>query len=238
MSSLLDFDGDYGRQYNERIRTLIPAYEANLEIAAAALAALTPSARTALVVGPGSGMELPGILQALPDAQLTLVEPSEQMRAFCSAVIEKLAAGGRVQWGPEDLSSWDDGPERLFDAVISHNVLHVLAPQHQRQLLRQLAARLAPGGALLVSSYSEGPALDFELGLNIARARFRACGMDEATLEAVMASRNTKVFALDPQQLAQELVAAGLEPPIPLLQALFNGLWLSRRPACPDAAQP
>ena len=39
----LDFDGDYGRHYDQRIRRIIPAYDAHLELAAAALGALVPT---------------------------------------------------------------------------------------------------------------------------------------------------------------------------------------------------
>jgi len=55
--------------------------------------------------------------------------------------------------------------------------------------------------------------------------------MDEASIEAVMASRNSAVFSMETERLEQQLYQAGLEPPIQLLQALFNPFWLSRRPA-------
>ena len=240
--SLLDFEGNYGRQYNDRIRSLIPGYDAILEIGAATLAARCPQAQTALVVGPGSGQELSGLLWALPRAQLTLVEPSEQMRLLCSAEIERLAAGDRVHWGPEQLQDEPPPAPGRFDAVICHHVLHVLPPAQQRQLLDQLAAQLAPGGVLLVSSYSEPAAPDIEPWRAIATARFRGLGLDEPSVNEVLASRNTKVFPLDPQRLERRLLAAGLEPPTQLLQALCNRLWVSRRPlageagAAPDGA--
>ncbi|MEY3930172.1 MAG: hypothetical protein RLZZ516_1882 [Cyanobacteriota bacterium] len=62
------------------------------------------------------------------------------------------------------------------------------------------------------------------------RLRFRALGMDEPTVQAVMASRNSKVFSLDHALLERTLHEAGLEPPTQLLQALFTHLWVSRRP--------
>ena len=69
----LDFDGDYGRQYRQRIRLSIPAYDAVLELGAAALAAKTPTARQVLVVGPGAAEELPGLRQAMPMARFALL---------------------------------------------------------------------------------------------------------------------------------------------------------------------
>jgi SAM-dependent methyltransferase len=234
--TLLDFEGDYGRDYNARIRSLIPGYDAIQEIAAAALRGLKPDARSVLVVGPGSGMELPGLFDAMPKARFTLVEPSEQMRGFCSALIEQLGGAERVQWGPPSLETADamvegSALDQSFDAVVSHNVLHVLAPAQQQELLQQMAARLAPGGCLLLSSYSESPGCNLKLWMAIARARFAALGLDAQTVNEVMASRNTKVFSMDPVRLEQTLLEAGLEAPVVLVQALFNRLWLIQRGA-------
>ena len=226
--ALLDFDGDYGRTYNARIRRLIPAYDAIFELGAATAAALHPEAQRVLVVGAGTGTELPALLEALPQARFTLVEPSEQMRGFCNELLASIGASDRVAWGADYLDACADG---TFEVVISHNVLHVLAPAEQEQLLRQMAARVAPGGCLLLSSYSESGPPGLELGLAIGRSRFAALGIDQATIEAVMESRNSKVFSMDGERLEQQLIQAGLEPPIQLLQALFNHLWLSRRSA-------
>lgn len=227
--TLLDFEGDYGRTYDTRIGTLIPAYQASFEIAAATAAALQPLAQQALVVGAGTGTELPALLAAMPQARFTLVEPSAQMRGFCQALINRVGAADRVVWGPDDLAAIPREPNGGFDAVISHNVLHVLAPDAQEQLLRQMADQVAPGGCLLLSSYSETEPPGLELGIAIGVARFRALGMDPNTIEALMASRNTKVFSMDAERLERQLTHAGLEPPIQLLQALFHRLWLSRR---------
>lgn len=231
---LLDFEGDYGRRYNSTIRHLIPAYDAILEIGAAALAAHAARANAALVVGPGSGMELPGLLAALPNAAFTLVEPSAQMRGMCETLIADLGATGRIHWGTAQLEDTTPLAQGPFDAVISHNVLHVLPPPQQQQLLDRMAAQLAPGGLLVLSSYSEPDQQTMEPWMAIARARFLAAGMDEATIDDVMTSRGNTVFSLDQGLLENRLTAAGLEPPSLLLQALCNRLWYSRRPAGQD----
>ena len=225
--ALLDFDGDYGRSYDQSIRRLIPAYDTHFELTAAALRALVPTASSALVVGPGAGAELPSLLSALPEADLQLVEPSEQMRGFCDAVIARAQAGDRIAWAPNDLK---EVPGR-FDAVICHNVLHLLPPAEQEDFLHQLCARVGPGGVLVISSFSEEKDADLQLWQAIAHARFQAQGMDSEMIERVLASRNTGVYSLDPDRLATQLRLAEMEPATPLLQALFNRLWFSRRPA-------
>jgi len=227
--ALLDFDGDYGRTYNAQIRHLIPAYDAIFELAAAAAATEQPHARRALVVGAGTGTELPSLLHAMPMAQFTLVEPSEQMRGFCSDLIARVGATDRVLWGPNNLDDLDDPSGEGFNLVVSHNVLHVLAPANQDQLLCQMAKRVAPGGCLLLSSYCETEPPGVELAMHIGLARFALLGMDQSTIDAVAASRNNKVFSMDADRLEQQLTLAGLEPPIQLVQALFNRLWLIRR---------
>jgi hypothetical protein len=226
----LDFEGDYGRTYARTIRHSIPAYDALLEIAAATLAAHAASATTAQVVGPGLGEELPGMLSALPEARFTLLEPSEQMARGCAAVIAREDAGDRCRLlgqRLEDAGSLDGEP---FDVVVCHHVLHLMRPEQQRQALGQLTARVAPGGLLLLSSYSEpAEAEACARMLAIGESRLRQLGMAEDTLRQFMAGRNTLVFSLDQALLAEELAAGGLEPPQPLLQALGSRMWLSRR---------
>jgi cyclopropane fatty-acyl-phospholipid synthase-like methyltransferase len=224
--AFLDFDGDYGRQYNQSIRQLIPAYDVHFELAGAALRALVPTAQSALVVGPGAGAELPSLLSAMPGASLQLVEPSEQMRGFCDAVVAQADVGDRIAWAPSDLK---DVAGR-FDAVICHNVLHLLPPAKQDEFLQQLCARVDRGGVLLLSSFSEERDADLALWQAIARARFQAQGMEDEVIERVMASRNAGVYSLDSARLTAQLQLAGMEPATQLLQALFNRLWYSRRP--------
>jgi len=231
MSSLeLDFDGSYGRDYDATIRTLIPAYEAIAEIAAASLKALLPQARAVLVVGVGSGSELPAMLAALPEAEFTLIEPSAQMRGFCERVIASAGAGKRVQWGPERLSPQQDWGQEAFDAVVSHNVLHLMPPSAQQELLQLMLACLGPGGLLVLSSYSEpSDSRQQERLQAIGTARFAAAGLAPERIEAVLASRNAGVYSLDQALLEQELARVGMEPATLLVQALLNRLWLSRQ---------
>lgn len=227
----LDFDGDYGRTYRRSIRGSVPAYEALIEIAAAALQQAVPQARSVLVVGPGLGEELVAALAALPEARFTLLEPSRQMREVCAAQIAEVGASQRCTLLESALEPGSTLAGAPFDAVVSHNVLHLLPPEGQRELLLTLAGLVAPGGALLLSSYSEVPAgAAFDTLLAIACTRLRQLGLSEELIAQVMASRNSRVFSLDPPRLEAALAEAGLEPPLLLLQALFSRLWLSRRP--------
>ncbi len=227
----LDFEGDYGRRYARTIRHSIPGYDALLEIAAASLATDAAAASSALVVGPGLGEELPGLLSALPEARVTLLEPSEQMARGCAAVIAREGATDRCRLLGQRLEEAGSLEGEPFAVVVCHHVLHLMPPAQQRQALEQLCARVAPGGLLLLSSYSEpsDPEACARL-LAIGQNRLRQLGMAEDTLRQFMAGRNTLVFSLDGALLAEALAAAGLAPPESLLQALGSRLWISRRP--------
>ena len=226
----LDFDGDYGRTYATTIRRSVPAYDTLLEISAAALQPWAPTARQVLVVGPGPGEELVGLLEVLPEAHLTVLEPSEQMAQACRAVIERHGAGDRCSLLQQQLNGDTSLAEQGFDVVVSHNVAHLMPPEPQQRFVQDLADRVAPGGALLLSSYSE-PAdqADLDTMLSVAASRLRRLGLDGDALEAFLATRNTLVFSLDGERLVSTLVAAGLQPPQLLLMALGSRLWLSRR---------
>ena len=227
----LDFDGDYGRSYRQSIRDAVPGYDSLIEIAAAALLQVVPGAGSILVVGPGWGEELLPVLQALPQARLTLLEPSLQMAEGCRALLDQADQSHRCELHVQALEP-DRPPDAApFDAVLCHNVLHLLPAERQRALLRALASCVAPGGALVLSALSE-PADDstLEALLPVAISRLRLRGVDEGVIAKLLASRNTLVFSLDQQTLEHELCAAGLTPPLLLQQVLLSRLWLSCRP--------
>ena len=227
----LDFDGDYGRQYAATIRQSVPGYDTLLELGAAALAAACPDASSALVVGPGPGEELEGLLQAMPLAELTVVEPSEQMLAGCRQRVEAQAASHRCTWVPQPLEHCPALAGQQFAAVICHHVLHLLPPAEQDQLLGQLCAAVAPGGQLLLSSYSEDASPEvLQRVLAVARSRWLQQGVPADRVELILASRNSRVFSLDGDRLGAALATNGLEPPLQLFQGLFSRLWWSRRP--------
>lgn len=74
-----DFDGDYGRAYEDLAHRVIPGYRTLFPmVAALADPALPPGGRL-LVVGAGTGIELATFRRARPDLHLTGLDPSAQM---------------------------------------------------------------------------------------------------------------------------------------------------------------
>ena len=229
----LNFDGDYGHTYRSSIRHTVPGHDTLHEIARAAMVTTSSQALRALVVGPGPGDELPFLLEACPQAQLTVLEPSAQMLAFCRETLSGHAGRPRCQFLQSSLVEACNGSlkDAVFDLVICHNVLHLFNSDQQNQMLRQLAARTDHAGTLLLSAYSEPkePSLTDNF-LAVGRERLLNRGLPTDKVEAVMASRNQVVFSVDDTRVSAELAAAGMAAPIQLYQALFAKLWLIPKP--------
>ena len=226
---LIDFEGDYGADYDRLIRIVIAGYELMHELGVAAARASCPQAQALLIVGPAWGEELPLWNQAYPQAHFTLVEPSVAMATRCQQQLEALGLGERSQLLPCRLEQSQLSP-RSFDVVVAQLVLHLLPAGPQGDLAEQLAGLVRPGGLLLFSgSGSHGdPQLD-DLLLATWRERLRLQGVDEALIDRFAAARGREVFAIDPRDLAPRLLATGCTEPWALFQGGHVGLWCSRR---------
>jgi len=146
-----------------------------------------PQAASILVVGPGLGEELVPLLTALPQSSFTLLEPSAQMRAACTREIDAAGAAARCELIARSVEPGVDPPGGPFDTVVSHNVLHLMPPERQMALLQTLATCVSPGGALVLSAYSEPENVSgFEALLSIARTRLRQRGHPEAMSAAAI----------------------------------------------------
>jgi len=226
---LIDFDGDYGADYDHLIRIVIAGYELMHELGVAAARSICPQAEELLIVGPAWGEELPLWNQAFPDASFTLVEPSPAMASRCRQRLETLGLKERSRLLPCRLEQCQLHAHR-FDVVVAQLVLHLLQPGPQEALAQQMAGLLRPGGLLLFSGAgTHGDAQLDALLLATWRERLRLQGIDEALIERFAALLGREVFAIDPQALAPQLLAAGCTEPRLLFQGGQVGLWFSQR---------
>ncbi|WP_063414556.1 class I SAM-dependent methyltransferase [Prochlorococcus marinus] len=167
-----------------------------MKLAASSVKSQYQKARHCLVIGPGAGEELKLLLQVLPKAQFTLVEPSEQMRSFCMKELEKINATARCSWIPSSLTKARGRgvTAKSFDAVIALNLMHLFPPAEQIEAFDQLSSLVAPGGAMLLSSYSEDQnKLSNDLIVSIATERLRIRGLNEEQIKMVLSARNQSI---------------------------------------------
>lgn len=225
--SSLDFDGKYGLNYQSSIRESIPGYETFLEIAASTLKFKSKEARRCLVIGPGAGQELSMFLNALPEAHFSLIEPSAQMRSFCTAELKRIHATQRCLWIPSTLAKAEGLMPASFDAVIALNLMHLFPPKEQARVFDQISSLLAPKGSMLLSSYSENQgSMDNELIISIARERLRIRGVGEEQINAIFSARNKSVFSFNPINMPNYEPRKNLSAPIQLMQVGLIRMWL------------
>uniref|UniRef100_A0A6T9YS58 Methyltransferase domain-containing protein n=1 Tax=Erythrolobus madagascarensis TaxID=708628 RepID=A0A6T9YS58_9RHOD len=196
------------------------------------MAATANTANDVLVVGPGPGDELPQLLDACPSARVMVVEPSAQMIIECRQNIEQHAGKNRctlIQANLEEaVLSHLDGSQ--FDAVVCHNVVHLMPAEQQKELLVQLAGLVLPGGHILLSSHTESSDANLvEKVLLVATQRLSDRGLARDKIEQLLAGLNTVIFPLTQERMASVLAAQGFHRPVQLFQGLFSRLWLIQR---------
>ena len=225
----LDFDGDYGLQYQTTIRDSIPGYDVLHEIAIASVNNRAQEIRSVLVVGPGPGEKLISLLNAAPKAGFTVLEPSKQMMQSCKQFITQYSMSDRCNLKQLSLEEAIDGPlnHSQFDLVVCHNVLHLFSEQQQISMLQKLLSVIAKPGALLLSGFSE-PNDQEALGqlLRIGRQRLINRGVSQDKADSLLATRNTSVFSMNPENISTSLRDLGFHKPLQLYQGLFAKLWL------------
>lgn len=125
----------------------------------ATLCALIPAQRdetfTVVELGAGGGLLARAVLDAYPNCHYHALDGSEVMRA---TLRERLASyGDHVTVGAFELADadWRAALPSPLRCVLSSLVVHHLTGEGKQQLFRDMAQRLEPGGALLLSDLVE-----------------------------------------------------------------------------------
>lgn len=139
------------------------------QIAAQALAALASKSSqplTILEVGGGTGGTTHDVLHALPPGSCEHYSFTDLGPLFLQRAREKFAAWPFLEYVPFDMekpAAAQHLPRQRYDAIVAANVLHNAADL--RQMLRNLASLLKPGGILLMREITAPKKLfDFVFG--------------------------------------------------------------------------
>jgi tRNA (cmo5U34)-methyltransferase len=193
----LDVDAE---GYDVQIRRLIPHYDDMIDTAVELLAALAPPAARVLDLGGGTGALSGAVLEALPGAQVTVLDVDADMLAEGR---RRLAAfGARVAF--REASFLDPLP--ATDAVVASLALHHVHDLGQKtELYRAIHAALVPGGVFLNvdAAVTEGPRLN-ALVFDRMAARMADHGITAAEAHAHFAAwaDEDRYFPLDAELTA------------------------------------
>ncbi|MCU1370842.1 MAG: SAM-dependent methyltransferase [Ilumatobacteraceae bacterium] len=192
--------------YDGDRRVLIPCFDAFYGTAAEAAALDRSGPVRVLDLGAGTGLLASVLAQALPEAELVLLDEAP---AMLERAAERLAPlGDRVTTVVADLR--DPLPDGPFDVVASALAIHHLDDDGKSDLYRRAAEVLAPGGVLINAEQVAGPTPQLDVQFKARwREHCRALGASDDTLAAADARMAIDLPASVPDQLAM-LDRAGL----------------------------
>lgn len=145
-----DFDADYGDRYDQFIRQIVPGYEAYFSLCVSLLSGSVGAGGHILVVGCGTGSEMEAFATRKPEWALTGVDRSPQMIGLSEKrLVSKGLMGSQVHLVLGDIA--EVSRDQKYQAVTSNLVMHFIPTwAEKRDYLKDLRARLVPGGALIL----------------------------------------------------------------------------------------
>lgn len=146
-----EYYADLRLAYPTKIRQLVPRYDEMVDLIVELLRLAEP--RSVLDIGAGIGNVSAAVLEALPQARITAVEPCDEMFAEAARTLSDFS--GRADLVNQDIL--DFTPAHRFDAVFSNLVLHNIGPIEKRRLLTDLVGWLEPGGCFVWSDLIRHP---------------------------------------------------------------------------------
>jgi tRNA (cmo5U34)-methyltransferase len=143
------FGEDLSSIYDERIREIIPGYEAMHEVAQYLLQENTQDMATILVAGVGTGHETIAFAQSKPQWNIVGFDPSAEMLAAAREKIESLNIQNNIEFihgGVEDIRE-----DILFDGAASILVMQFLPDNGAKQhYINQISRRLRKGARIII----------------------------------------------------------------------------------------
>ncbi len=223
-----DFDAEYGAAYERTARQMAPARDTSYLLVALLLRHALPERAKVLVVGTGTGKELAHLAEVGADWSFTGVETAAQMVQLTQEKMRQsgMEARAEVHEGPIEVLP----REQVFDAATLLYVLHFADDDAKRlSMLQELAARLKPGGLLVVGQHQAIDEARYSMLFQAAWEEFMDRQGMTAEAKATFLERcRTGLHPITDDGLISLLTRAGFERPQPFFRALFQAFWLTR----------
>lgn len=223
------FGAPHARRYEQRIRTVVPAYEVLHALTEAALAQRLGRDAHVLVVGSGTGEEIIQLGRAHPEWSFTGIDPAAAMMAICRKRLDDHGMSDRVELRQGEITDLPD--DAHFAAATCLLVMHFLPDDGTKAvLLRGIAQRLAPAAPLVLADMHGDPTTaGFAALLDIWGQWQRAGGVAaEEVADRVDTTISTLQF-VDEQRTEDLMAGAAFVDVQPFWRALLFGAWTAMR---------
>jgi len=210
--------------YAENATRRVPGLSHVHRMAALLLAETTPADGRVLVLGAGGGMELEHFAESFPGWQFDGVDPSAEMLGLAKTQLGALAS--RVQLHTGYIEAAPQGP---FDAAACLLTLHFTTEAERYRTLREIHARLKPGGAFVAMHYSiSGNPAERALWLSRCAAFAIASGLDPAQAKAAATAIGQQLPILSPAEDEELMRRSGFSDIAVFYVGLAFRGWVAR----------
>jgi len=131
------------REYDDRVRKIIPRYEEMLDVLISSVAGPRGEKKRAIDIGCGTGAVSQRLLSSLQNVELTCLDMTQDMLDIAK---QRLREHHNVRFVLADIYDFAfDGP---YDIIVSSLALHhVITDQDKKEVYRKIFRSLGPGGS-------------------------------------------------------------------------------------------
>lgn len=223
------FGEDLSGIYDERIREIIPGYEAMHEVAQYLLQEHTQEKANILVAGVGTGHETIAFAQSKPQWNIVGFDPSAEMLAAARGKIELLNIQNNIELihgGVEDVSE-----DILFDGAASILVMQFLPDNGaKQQYLNEIFKRLRQGAKIILIDL-EGVkySSDYNMLLSAWKSHQYATREDEKQIVRDFEHVDENLQCVSEERILELLTIAGFTDICKFYKSLLFGGYIATK---------
>lgn len=223
------FGEDLSKIYDERIREIIPGYEAMHEVAQYLLQESTEEKANILIAGVGTGHELTAYALSKPEWNIVGFDPSADMYATAKEKIKPFGLENRItliHGSIEDVNS-----DLLFDSSVSILVMQFIPDNgSKQQYLNEISKRLRQGAKIILIDL-EGVkySREYNMLLSVWKSHQYATREDEKQIARDFEHVDENLQFVSEERIRELLTAAGFDDICKFYKSLLFGGYIATK---------
>lgn len=215
------------QDYDRRIRSTWPFYEAIHPAMNAMLRSLLPADSELLIVGAGTGAEVIEFGRSNPGWRFVGLDPAQPMLDVAKDKIEAAGVTAQVSLFRGNVDELPIGT--FYDAATLGMVLHFVADDGAKlKLLRSIASHLKPGAPLvLMDAHGDPTTPESQLLLDAWKQQQNLAGLTWGQVEDGMKERMQAIHFVSSNRIEELLTAAGFRRIQRFFQIFILGGWIA-----------
>lgn len=226
------FSGTRASAYEDRVRQVVPGYEALHDLSYLHLNHVVGDRGDFLIAGCGTGNDLLSLARNCPDRHFIAFDPSSDMMNTTRENVDKANLSKQCQLLTGTIDDVVSGPQ--FDAATLMLVMHFIAdidgPNGKQHLLDGISERLKPGAPFVFAeAMADRTSPFFEAELDLWRQSMRLAGMDPDEEEKGFKKIVSQMPLIGEDRMRELLDSAGFGAPELFFRAHLIHGWIAKK---------